>query len=99
MRVFAHPFRLDGSGSVATVEQGSALQAGQIAEAVVSTVVGERRLAPDFGVPDPAGTGMSAEGIVAAMGICAPDVAVSDIGVSGGVDQVVTLSVTWAEEV
>lgn len=55
MRVLAHPFRLDGSGAFATVTQGSAAQAQQIGVAVVSTTLGGRDLAPDFGIFDPVG--------------------------------------------
>lgn len=97
-RVFAHPFRLDGSGNVSTVEQGSLLHAGQLAQAVVSTVTGERDLAPDFGIADPSGVGVSAEGIYAAMSICEPDVTVTDVEITGGNEQNVTVSVAWTQE-
>lgn len=95
MRVLAHPFRLDGSGAVATVEQGSLIHAAQLAQAVVATVVGERELAPDFGIPDPTGRGVSVEGIVAAIGICEPDLTVVSVEVDGGEQQDVSITVAW----
>lgn len=95
MRVFSHPLRLDGSGSVSTIEQGSLLHAAQLAQAVASTVAGERALAPDFGIPDPTGVGVSAESLVAAMSVCVPDVSLIDVETAGGEEQSVTMTVAW----
>lgn len=86
MRVFAHPLRIDAGGSFATVEQGGTAQAGQLAKAVVATFVGERPLAPDFGIPDPTGKGVGADSIIAAMGICEPDLEVVGAEIDGCCD-------------
>ena len=99
MRVLAHPFRLDGSGSFATVPQGSPAQAQQVAVAVVSTILGERDLAPDFGIFDPVAVGLSSAEVVAAMAICEPDLTVTGVDISQlGDRQSVSVSVVWTEE-
>lgn len=99
MRVLAHPFRLDGSGAFATVTQGGAAQAQQIGVAVVSTTLGERDLAPDFGIFDPVGVGVSRAEVVAAMAICEPDLDVLDVTTSQTGDrQAVSVTVAWATE-
>jgi hypothetical protein len=95
MRVLAHPLRLDGSGSIATIDQGSTMQAAQLAQAVVSTVTGERELAPDFGIPDPTGVGVSAETLLAAMAVCEPDLTLVEVEIAGAEQQDVTLTVAW----
>lgn len=101
MRVFAHPLRLDGSGSIATVEQWSVAEAAQCALAVVATVVGERPMAPQFGIPDPAGVGVDADTLSASIGISEPDLVVTEVDIIGpGADgrQTVTMQVAWDEE-
>lgn len=100
MRVLAHPLRLDGSGSFATVEQSSVANAQQLAVCVASTVLGERELAPDFGVFDPVAVGVSRAEVTAAMALCAPDVTVVDVQtkVADG-RQAVQVSVRWADGV
>lgn len=99
MRVLEFPVRIAGE-AFATVEQGSAQEASQVARAVVSTTLRERPLAPDFGVMDPVGVGVHASEVVAAMAICEPDLVVLDVKVSGPVDsrQHVSVSVEWGED-
>ena len=97
MRVLAHPLRIDSSGAIATVEQGSLAQAAHLAQAVASTVVGERQLAPDFGIPDPTGVGVTAEALIAAVGLAESDIEVVDVDLSGGEEQKVVLTVAWVE--
>lgn len=100
MRVFSHPLRIDPDGSFATVEQGSARQAQQVAIAVVSTSLRERPLAPDFGVMDPVGVGVSAAEAAAAVALGEPDLEVIGVTVSPTVEsrQPVQVSVRWIEE-
>lgn len=99
MRVLAHPLRLDGSGGFATVPQGSAAHAQQLAVAVVSTLIGERDLAPDFGIFDPVAVGLSWAEVVAAMSICEPDLTVTDVAISQDGDrQDVAVTVAWNTE-
>ena len=99
MRLLAHPLRLDGDGRFATVEQGSALQAQQLALAIVFTTVGERALAPDFGIFDPVAVGVSKAEVTAAVGLCEPDLAVVDVTTAQrGGRQWVDVTVAWDEE-
>lgn len=101
MRVFAHPLRIDAAGGFSTVEQGSPEQAGQLVQAILSTVTGERTLAPDFGVSDPVGVGSSADAMLAAIALCEPDVEIVEMNV-GAPDpsnlQQIAVSVSWREE-
>ena len=100
MRLFAHPLRLDNAGAIATVEQGSAVHAQQLTIAIVSTHLGERPLAPDFGVMDPVGVGVSAAEAAAAVALGEPDLEVIGVTVSPTVEsrQPVQVSVRWIEE-
>ena len=99
MRVFAHPLRLDSGGAVATVEQHTTVHAQQLAVGIVSTFVGERPLAPDFGIFDPVAVGTNEAEIVAAVDLGEPDLVVTgvQIGSSEGT-QTVDVTVAWDEE-
>lgn len=100
MRVFAHPLRLDSEGAVATVDQGSLLQAQQLAIGIVSTFLGERPLAPDFGIFDPVAVGTSRAEIVAAVDLCEPDLTVTGVEIVQVEDtQQVSVTVAWDEEI
>ena len=100
MNVLAHPLRLDGNGGFAVVEQGGLPQAQQLAVAVVSTFTTERPLAPDFGIVDPVGTGITEGEVRAAVALCEPDLVALDVAISGTADarQSVTVTVAWADE-
>ena len=96
MRVFAHPLRIDNDGAVATVEQGSLLQAQQLAIGIVSTFLGERPLAPDFGIFDPVAVGTSTAEVTAAVDLCEPDLKVVDVTITQVDDQQqVQATVAW----
>ena len=96
-RVFAHPFKLDADGAVATVEQWSANQAQQVGVAIVSTRIGERPLAPLFGITDPIIAGVEYDQIAAAVDLCEPDLELVDATIDGPTNsrQVVALTVAW----
>ena len=100
MRVLAHPFRLDGNGSFAVVEQGGLPQAQQLAVAIHATLVGERPLAPDFGIVDPVGTGITDGEVRAAVALGEPDLTVLDVTITGPTDarQQVAVTVAWADD-
>lgn len=96
-RVFSHPFRLDGSGAVATVEQWSLQQAQEVGAAIVATTIGERVLAPVFGITDPVIAGVEYDQVAAAVDLCEPDLQLLSATFDGPTDsrQVVTLTVAW----
>ena len=96
MRLFAHPLRLDNAGAIATVEQGSAVHAQQLTIAIVSTHLGERALAPDFGIFDPVAVGTSQAEIAAAVDLCEPDLTVTGAQISqANGRQNVSVTVAW----
>lgn len=99
MRVLAEPLRIE-SGAFATVEQGSDRHLQQLAASIVSTRIGERRLAPDVGIIDPAGVGLTSSEVVAALALAEPDVQVTDVTITGptGGRQSVTVTVAWADD-
>jgi len=99
MRVLSFPLRI-ASGGFATVEQWSPAEATMIAGAVVATSLRERPLAPDFGVMDPVGVGVSAAEAAAAVALGEPDLEVIGVTVSPTVEsrQPVQVSVRWIEE-
>lgn len=76
MRVLAHPFRIDTGGSVGTVEDWTAAEMLQIVTAIVSTSIGERPLAPMFGLVDPVGRTVTDDEVSAAVSLCEPDIRV-----------------------
>lgn len=100
MRVLSHPLRLDGAGAFATVEQDTPAEAGQLALVVLSTLRGERLLAPDHGILDPSGAGLSVDAAVSALALCEPllqvDAVESTLGPEG--QQELALAVSFIEE-
>lgn len=52
--VLSFPFRLTTTGAAATVEHGSDAEVDEAIAVLVLTNVGERPMATDYGVPDPA---------------------------------------------
>ena len=99
MRVLAFPLRIS-SGTFATVEQWSPGEATMIAAAIVATRLRERPLAPDFGVMDPIGVGVSGAEVAAAIALGEPDLEVLGVEVAATADarQPVSVSVRWREE-
>jgi phage baseplate assembly protein W len=81
VRLLAHPFRLAGNGTVATVEQGSDEANAQQIAALLLTETGERPLAPGFGITDPTFRGIDATEVIAAVAEHGPDVTVGDVTV------------------
>lgn len=100
MKVLTHPFRIDPNGAVVTVVQGSDAQARQITEAVVSTRLSERVLAPDFGTSDPTSRGVDTDEVWTAVELCEPDLLVTDVAVTTLADgtQDVLVSAVWRED-
>ena len=75
----AHPFRLDSAGSAAVIAQGGARHAIEIVRHIVSCRVGERPLAPVWGIADPLADGVDEAAIRAAIDLCEPDIVVSGV--------------------
>lgn len=89
MQLLAYPFRLTSTGSPATVAQGSDADLSQQVACLLLTRVGERKLAPGFGLNDLNERGISPTEIRAQVtaripGIRAVDVAVDGTHLDGG---------------
>lgn len=99
MRVLSHPMRLDNVGSMVTIDDGSDRHAAELAGVIIATVTAERPLAPEYGLPDPTASGVSADVVAAAVSRCEPELDVISTTVTAGTENTSTvqLSVTWAE--
>lgn len=71
--VLSFPFRLDRSGMVATTVRGSDAEVDEALAVTVLTVTGERPMAPTFGIPDPAFTGVTMADVTAAVRLHGPE--------------------------
>ena len=78
----AHPFRLDSAGGAAIIRQGTKRHAIEVVRHVVSCRVGERPLAPEWGLADPLADGVDDADIEAAIALCEPDIAVSGVTIT-----------------
>lgn len=99
MRVLSHPMRLDNAGAMVTIDDGSDRHAAELAGVIVATTVAERPLAPEYGLPDPTASGVSADVVAAAVSRCEPELEVISTTIAAGTTgtSTVNLSVTWAE--
>lgn len=95
VRVISFPFRLDASGSIATVEQDSDADVEELLAIAALTVPGERILAPTFGINDPAFVGFQLGALQRHVNDFGPDVELTTVAVdrlSEGSEQV---SIQW----
>jgi hypothetical protein len=79
VRIMAFPFRVDGTGSVVTVEQGSDTEIEQQIGLAMTTRPGERITVPTFGVADPAFTGFEAGALQRHLDDFGPDVEITTV--------------------
>lgn len=86
MNVVSFPFRFDGSGRVATVEQGSDPHSAELIAALLVTRVSERDLCPDFGVTDMVGHGLDGSELEASVAAFGPDVDLTDVDITAVTD-------------
>lgn len=70
----AHPFRLDSAGSARTIAQATPAHAVEVVHHVVGCRVGERPLAPLWGIADPLADGVDADDVRSAVDYCEPEV-------------------------
>lgn len=99
MRVLSHPIRLDSAGSMVTIEDGSDRHAAELAGVIVATGAAERPLAPEYGIPDPTASGVSADVIASSVSRCEPELEVTSTTIATATSDTTTvqLSVIWAE--
>ena len=93
----AHPFRLDAAGSVAIVPQGGKRHALEIVRHIVACGIGERPLAPEWGIADPLADGVDEADIRGAIAKCEPDIVVSGVTLTprDGTDLDTVIDAAW----
>lgn len=94
----AHPFRLDAAGAANVVAQGTNRHAVEIACHVVSCRIGERPLAPEWGLADPLADGVDEPDILAAVDLCDPDITLTSVQLQsdGDGDLSIILDAIWS---
>jgi len=75
-RALSFPMRLDSTGAVVTMDDGSDRAAAEIAGHVVSTLTGERSLGPEYGLPE-----VSADLVAGAIDWCEPEIRATSVSV------------------
>ena len=92
--------RLDSSGAVVTVDDYSPRAAAELAGHVVSCLLGERSLAPLYGMPEPVLGQIAEEQVAAAVAVCEPEVTVTSAGVAdAGESRVrIQVDVEWSQQ-
>lgn len=95
---FAHPFRIDPRGQVATVPYGSDDEVEVIIRALVDTRPGDRMVYEEFGTPDPTFSGVDAGDIQAGLDEFGPEgvyVEAVDVEVTGQNEQRARIQWNW----
>jgi phage baseplate assembly protein W len=77
--ILSFPFRLDPQGRVVTVTQGSDQANAEQIAVLLSTIQGERHMAPGFGIPDPAFAGLPAGVVTGQVALYGPRVDITAI--------------------
>lgn len=95
----AHPFRLDAAGAAAVIPQGGKRHALELVRHVIACRVGERPLAPEWGLSDPVVDGVSEADVVAAISLCEPDINVSGVTVTStrSGDLSIVIDAVWSQ--
>lgn len=78
-RLISYPFRLESSGQVATVEDGSDQSDAELLAVLILTRPGERELVPEFGVNDPAFDELSIGDVIAGAEMFGPAVTITEV--------------------
>lgn len=95
MRVISFPFRLDGTGSVATVEQDSDVEVEEQIALAVLTKTGERIQVPTFGIADPAFSGFQAGALQRHLLDFGPNVTIQTVNTTPTVDGREEVVIDW----
>lgn len=95
----AHPFRFDSAGSAAVIRQGGQRHALEVVRHIVSCRVGERTLAPEWGIADPLADGIDEADIRAAVDLCEPDIVVSGVTLTPAGNQTldIVIDAAWRQ--
>jgi hypothetical protein len=83
-QILSVPFRLNQDGTVATVTQNSDQANGEQIGVVVSTIQLEREMAPGFGIPDPAFSGIETASVAAQVALYGPTTTIQSVTAAYG---------------
>jgi hypothetical protein len=81
VQILSHPFRIGGNAAAAVVDQDSDQARAEQLAVLCLTRVGERPLAPGFGITDPTFDQLDPAEVVAGLAEHGPDVTVIDVHV------------------
>lgn len=95
VRLISFPFRLDGTGAVASVEQDSDQYTDEQIALAVLTRTGERIQVPTFGIADPAFDMFQVSALQRHLIDFGPQVQVTSVGVDRTVDGRERVAVSW----
>lgn len=95
VRVISFPFRLDPTGSVATVEQDSDTEIEEEIAVAMLVRPGERIQAPSFGVADPAFEGFTLGALQRHLNDFGPDIQVTEVGQALLADGSEQVTISW----
>jgi len=95
VRLISFPFRLDPTGSVATVEQDGDVEIGEHIALAMLTRPGERIQVPTFGVKDPAFSGFELGALQRHLDDFGPRVEVTTVSIDGTAEGKERAEVSW----
>jgi hypothetical protein len=78
-QILSFPFRVATNGTIATVAQGSDQANGEQLAVLVSTIQGECDMAPGFGMPDAAFSGIIPGVMASQVAMWGPDVTITAV--------------------
>lgn len=94
--ILAYPFNITPAGNAAVVPQGGDEEAAQTVEVIISTVIGERPMAFNFGIPDPAFVGLETADIdIVLKDFDLEHIEIEDVRVEWPTEQTQQASVAW----
>lgn len=94
-RLISFPFRLDTTGGVATLDQGSDTEIDEQIAVAALTRPGERIQAPTFGIADPAFVGFEVGALQRHCDDFGPDVDIRSIDVRHPLDGREEVAIEW----
>lgn len=95
VRLISFPFRLDPTGSIATVEQDGDAEIGEQIALAMLTRPGERIQAPTFGVRDPAYVGFELGALQRHLNDFGPRVEVGTVSIKPTAENTERAEISW----
>lgn len=97
MDVISHPFRLDSTGAIATVVEGSEDADAEAIAILALTRKGERDLVPDFGITDPAYGVLDVAELNVALSDFGPPITITDVAVDYPTDRLERIELAFQD--